>query len=71
MILNVNGLKLDVEYSIAENGRVLISKVKKEGKVLESNSKGEYLMMKLNNMYFTVKRGQILKALPEYSTDLW
>lgn len=71
MILNVNGLKLDVEYSIAENGRVLISKVKKEGKVLESNSKGEYLIMKLNNMYFTVKRGQILKALPEYSTDLW
>ncbi|MFR5265433.1 hypothetical protein [Clostridium sp.] len=71
MILNVNGLKLDVEYSIAENGRVLISKVKKEDKVLESNSKGEYLMMKLNNMYFTVKRGQILKALPEYSTDLW
>lgn len=71
MILNVNGLKLDVEYSIAENGRVLISKVKKEDKVLESNSKGEYLMMKLNNMYFTVKRGQILKALPEYSTDFW
>ena len=56
MILNVNGLKLDVEYSIAENGRVLISKVKKEDKVLESNSKGEYLMMKLNNMYFTVKK---------------
>lgn len=71
MFLDVNGIKLDVEYSIAENGRVLISKVKKEGKVLESNSKGEYLMMTLNNMYFTVKRTEIIKALPEYSADLW
>ncbi|WP_055070223.1 hypothetical protein [Clostridium massiliamazoniense] len=71
MILDVNGIKLDVEYSITENGRVLISKVKKEDKVLESNSRGEYLMMTLNNMYFTVKREQIIKALPEYSTDLW
>lgn len=71
MILDVNGIKLDVEYSIAENGRVLISKVKKEDKALESNSRGEYLMMTLNNMYFTVKREQIIKALPEYSTDLW
>lgn len=71
MILNVNGLKLDVKYSISENGRVLISEVIKEGKKLESNSKGEYLMNTLNNMFFTVKRVEIIKALPEYNKNLW
>lgn len=71
MILDVNGLKLDVKYSISENGRVLISEVIKDGKKLESNSKGEYLMNTLNNMFFTVKRVEIIKALPEYNENLW
>lgn len=71
MILDVNGLKLDVKYSISENGRVLISEVIKDGKKLESNSKGEYLMNTLNNMFFTIKRVEIIKALPEYNENLW